>query len=48
LLNCYKYEVLKEKVKYLIKTVSEFSLGTTNLNAVLSSQRCAVSGWAKA
>ena len=36
--NCDNYEVLKEKGKYLIKTVSKFSMGIANLNALLGSQ----------
>jgi len=37
---CDNCEVLKEKVKYLIKIVSKFSMGTSNLNVLLGSQNC--------
>jgi len=35
--NC---EVFNEKVKYFIKIVSKFFMGTTNLKALLGSQNC--------
>jgi len=35
--NC---EVLKAKVKYLVKSSSKLAMGTTNLNVVLGSQNC--------
>jgi len=38
--NCDNCEVLKEKVKYFIKTVSKFSMGIANLYALLDSQNC--------
>jgi len=38
--NCENCEVLQKKVKYLITTASKLTMGTANLNAILSSQNC--------
>ena len=38
--NCENYEVLQNKVNYLITTASRLSMGTINLNVILGSQNC--------
>jgi len=37
---CENFTVLKNQVKYLLKTCAEFTRGKTNLEAILGSQNC--------
>jgi len=38
---CENFTLLENKVKYLIKTYAWFTIGKTNLEAVIGSQNCA-------
>jgi len=42
---CKNYTVLKNQVKYLIKTCARFTRGEANLGDVLGSQNCVWQSW---